>query len=214
MKERYVDFLLAVYKRFNCDTVVCAGDEIDHHMISFHDPEPEAMGAADEYIKALEQLSTLYKAFPKVKVCLSNHTMRHIRKGKQAGIPSFYFRSLKSLLKAPKGWNWAEDWTIDGVLYRHAENYSGKVPHKDIIKDTMQSTVIGHPHTIGGVEYVAAKKGRLFGMSVGCGVDQKAYAFHYAKSHKVKSIIGCGVILEGKEAFFIPMNLPKKRRKK
>jgi len=210
MKAGYVSFLKRVSSRFRCNMAINLGDEVDHHMISDYEKDPDAMGAKEEYLKAIQGLKDLYKAFPKALCCHSNHTSRHTRKGASVGIPSVYFRSLRELLEAPAGWKWADEWEIDGVEYFHGEGFSGEKGHRDAARTRMNSVVMGHLHGIGGVEYIATVKDRVFGMCVGCGIDYKAYAFKYGKAAKLKPIIGCGVVLNGKEAFFIPMDLGKR----
>lgn len=44
-------------------------------------------------------------------------------------------------------------------------------------------------------------------MQVGGAIDDKAYAFAYAKEHLKKSIVGCAVVINGKLPIYIPMNL-------
>ncbi len=206
MKKGFVDFLVDTRNRFGCGTFVHAGDEIDHHRISFHDPEPEAMGAREELVRAKKQLKELYKAFPVAKVCLSNHTSRHTRRGANIGIPSEYFKDLRYLLDAPKGWFWNREWIIDGVVYCHGDLVGGgSFPHINYAIKRMRSMVIGHYHTKLGVEYVQTEEKRIFGMCVGAGHDSNVYAFKYAESMQTKPVMGCGVVLDGTEAHVIAM---------
>ena len=44
-------------------------------------------------------------------------------------------------------------------------------------------------------------------MQVGGALCDKSYAAHYAKDQIKKSIVGCGVILDGKIPLYEPMNL-------
>lgn len=207
MKRGYVDFLKEVSYEYGCGTFIHLGDEIDHHRISFHDPEPEAMGAREELVKAKKQLKQLYKAFPVAKVCLSNHTSRHTRRGASVGIPGEYFKDLRYLLEAPKGWYWNREWIYDGVVYTHGDKRGGGAfPHINFAIKRMRSMVIGHYHTKAGVEYVQSEEKRIFGMCVGVGHDDDSYAFKYAQDTQTKPIVGCGVVLEGDMAQFIPMH--------
>jgi hypothetical protein len=50
----------------------------------------------------------------------------------------------------------------------------------------------------------------IFGMNVGCGVDVKAYAMAYGKVYPKKPTLGCGIVIDGKIALFIPMDLGAK----
>ena len=54
----------------------------------------------------------------------------------------------------------------------------------------------------------------IFGMNVGCGIDNSAYSFRYGKQFPKKPTIGCGVILDSRVALFIPMDLGSKITRK
>lgn len=47
----------------------------------------------------------------------------------------------------------------------------------------------------------------IFGVSVGCGIDHKAYAFAYGKENTRKPVVGCSVVLQGKLPINIPMEI-------
>ena len=80
--------------------------------------------------------------------------------------------------------------------------------HKNRAISNRQSTVIGHCHSFGGVNYMASRNDLIFGMNVGCGIDVDAMAFSYGKNFPKKPTLGCGVVLDGgRTAIFIPMDL-------
>jgi hypothetical protein len=95
------------------------------------------------------------------------------------------------------------DYYLDGVRYTHGDG-AGKA--KSACVRDMQSTVTGHYHTDFYVNYHVGANTRVFGMAVGCGIDDKTYAMGYAKGGK-KSAIGCGVVLDGTTAIAVPMKL-------
>lgn len=197
-----IEFLQAVYKAGACDTVVHLGDEIDAHNFSRHMPDPDGMSPGHELSASIESLKPLYRAFPNVKVCESNHTVRPWKKGFEAGLPANFMPTYSQILNAPDGWKWADMWEIDGVLYFHGDKgKSGKYAHRNYIDAYHKSCVIGHIHAHAGVNW----DGDLFGMNAGCLIDEKAYAFKYAKAYTGKVNLGCGLVFEGKEAYFIPM---------
>ena len=70
----------------------------------------------------------------------------------------------------------------------------------------------GHLHTQLYSEYFVGRNRRIFGLQVGCGIDHEAYAFNYAKAGK-KPAIGCGVVIGGKQAIAVPMELEKYGKK-
>lgn len=201
----YLDFLKETYASWSCDTVVCIGDEVDFHALSKYPQDPNGYGAGDELINAITALRPYYEYFPEVQVVTSNHTARPLKKAFEAGIPTQFLKDYKSFLDAPTGWTWQRSVEIDGVLYHHGEGYSGALGAYKAAMNAMRSTVIGHIHSHGGCTYVQTEFSRIFALNVGCGVDIEAYAFAYGKNCAFKPTLGCGVVLEGKEAYFIPM---------
>lgn len=202
----YLDFLLETYQKWNCDTVVCMGDEVDAHSLSRYPADPDGFSHGHELEKAIGHLEPYYRAFPNVSVVTSNHTVRGFKKGFEAGIPKAFFKSYADVLMAPKGWTWSRSVEIDGVLYHHGEGFSGETGHIKAARAAMQSTVIGHIHSHGGVSYIQTEFQRIFGLNTGCGIDAEAYAFAYGKNCANKPTLGCGIVLDGKEAYFIPMS--------
>jgi hypothetical protein len=59
------------------------------------------------------------------------------------------------------------------------------------------SVVMGHCHSKGGVKWLVNPLRRYFGMDTGCGVDDTAFAFAYAKEQTSRSVLSCGVIIDG-----------------
>lgn len=193
----YLPFLIRVQKKYKCDTIVCIGDEIDHHALGDYDHDPDGYSAGNELSKAIEHLTPYYKAFPEMKLCQSNHTDRIFKRAMKAGIPIKYMRDFAEVIEAPDKWKWAEEWVIDGVRYFHGCGYSGTMGALNAAKDSLKPCVIGHLHSDAGLLFWSNGKEDLFGMNVGCGINQKAYAFKYAKHSRKKAILSCGVVLDG-----------------
>jgi hypothetical protein len=76
--------------------------------------------------------------------------------------------------------------------------------------DNFQSTVLGHLHANGCVHYVVNTNNRVFGMSVGCGVDRSHPYMQYGATYSRKPALGCGVVVDGASAYFEPWLLPSK----
>lgn len=195
-------FLKAVYERHNCNEVVCLGDEVDFHAFSRWPKDPDGMGAGAELKAAIEALMPFYLAFPNVRVCTSNHTVRPMKLMFEAGLPEAFIPSYETMLNAPDGWKWADEWQIDGVKYFHGEGKSGQNAHVQFMKAYKQSLVHGHIHSYGAVSY----EGKHFAMNAGCLIDEKLYAFKYARHMPIKPSIGAGVVIAGKAAIFRPMH--------
>lgn len=202
-------FLKAVKERYKPDVVVCLGDEIDAHAFSRYPMDPDGLSAGQELRAAIEHLRGFYALFPNVLVCESNHTVRPWKKMFEAGLPAAFLPTYSAILQAPDGWRWKGYWDIDGVRYMHGDaGKSGQYAHVNYMKALKGSVVIGHIHSYAAVNY----EGPHFGMNAGCLIDEAAYCFNYAKNMPVRVNLGCGLILKGKQAFFIPMLLNNEGR--
>lgn len=166
-----------------------------------------------EHAEAVEALKKLYKLFPNVKVCTSNHTSRPFRKAFEHGLPKVFIKDYRDFMQAPKGWQWADSWEVDGTLFLHGEGFSGQNGALKAAQGHRQSVVIGHLHSFGGVTYSASKNDLIFGMNVGCLINPRSYAFKYGKFLVNRPTLGCGVVLDGKQAIFVPMDLGFKQRR-
>jgi len=199
----YLPFLQETFHKWGVNTVVHIGDLLDNHAISFHKPDPDGRSAGDEYQSAIDALGPWYRAFPNVKWIVGNHDALPARKIYDAGLPANMLRS--NYYQAPPGWSSAESYEIDGVLYTHGIGCGGVNGHRLLSQKRGQSCVIGHIHMTAGVAYQSAHDGiQRFGLAVGCGVDHESYAMAYARYFGRPSI-GCGIVLGGREAHYIPM---------
>lgn len=205
------EFLKAVKKKYKPDIIVHVGDEVDMCALGDWDSDPDGMSAGDELKAALKDMHKLYKIFPDVYVCTSNHTARPFRKAFKHGIPRAFLKDYGDFLEAPKGWKWADNWEFDGVVYEHGEGQSGKDGAINAAKGNMQSTVIGHIHSFAGIQWLANDKHLIFGFNVGCLIDRHQYAFAYGKKFKNKPILGAGIIDNGIPVY-VPMLLNSKGR--
>jgi hypothetical protein len=170
--------------------------------------DPDGYSPGHEYELMLQSMKKLYHIFPKMKVCKSNHTWRPLKKAFTAGIPKAFLRNVKDFMEAPKGWEWAEQWIAGKTLVIHGEGYSSSnwwLAHNKF----RQSVILGHVHAKAGVMFSSAGYGqnlsRVFTLNVGCAINTEAYAAAYGKTIVEKPVLGCGVTLDDREAFFIPM---------
>lgn len=204
-----LDFLTAVRDAYRTDAVVCLGDELDAHAFSRYPMDPDGMTAGKELKEGVEHLRPFYLAFPDVLVCESNHTVRPWKKAFDAGLPAAFLPAVSKILDAPDGWVWKRSHSVDGVLYTHGDNgKSGQYAAANYMKQAKQSVVIGHVHAYGSVFW----EGPHFGMNAGCLIDRDAYCFKYAKGALLDVSIGCGVVIEGRAAYFVPMDMDDHRR--
>ena len=209
--KHFLDFIIDTYNRYRCGRIVHVGDIVDNNSINYHEKDPDGKSPKEEMNEADKHLANWYKAFPRMYLCIGNHDCLVDRKAKTNGLPSRTIKKLREIWKFPKGWHEAWEWELDGVIFQHGTNRSGKFAHLQAAHDNRQSTVIGHLHTNAGVEWSANSKDLIFGMAVGCGIDREQYAFNYGKDFKYKPILGCGIVANnGQHAEFVPMNLGKK----
>lgn len=207
-----LEFLKAVKKLLKPTKVVHIGDILDQHSLSFHGHNPDLSSPEDEFLQSQDFLGRLYKMFPEVTLLTSNHDARIYRVAEKAGLPTRCMRPLLEIIEAPEGWSLKDQITIDGVFYQHGDKgKGGQIAGLAQALENMKSTVIGHHHSLYGINYFANPDKLVFGMSVGCLLDHKSKAFAYAKFTKKKSIIGVAAVKKG-FPILIPMMLDKKGR--
>ena len=204
----YLEFVKRTFKRFNVDEVVNLGDLIDHHFISRHVSEPDALNPLEEMDLAILKLKDWVNAFPDVKWCKGNHDAIPVRQVKTLGIPSRFLKSLNEIYELPATWEMKSHWEIDGVWYEHGIGSNGMYGAKNTAMRYRQSYVQGHTHAHAGIHHLFSPKDNIFGMNVGCGMDEKSYASRYGKIFKDKICLGCGIVIDGKIPFFVPMEKP------
>jgi predicted phosphodiesterase len=192
----YMDFVLSVKRKYKTNQTVFIGDVIDHASISFHKKHPENPAAVDEFDAATWKLKDWYKAFPKAIVTIGNHDERVVRLAADAGIPSMYLRNYKEVYKT-KGWDWVPSVEIDGVYYYHGTGASSQYPAINAAKMRLQSVVMGHYHSVAGINWVVGPTSRIFGMNVGSGVDRFHPAMQYGSAFLKKPVLSCGVVIDG-----------------
>ena len=192
----YLKFCQDMAVKYKTDKTVFIGDVVDWHGISFHANNPEAPGVVSEYQLAKDCISQWYKDFPNAIVTIGNHDARIVRLAESVNIPAKFLRDYKELWGTPN-WEWVDDTIIDNVYYFHGTGYGGLHPSFNAARHLGMSCVLGHIHSVAGVKWCVSPEKRWFGMDVGCGVDDKAYAFAYGKHLKRKSVISCGVVLNG-----------------
>jgi metallophosphoesterase superfamily enzyme len=201
-RKNYLAFCKEQYIKWNCNKVVFIGDIIDSHYSSFHQTDPDGLGGGDELALCVEQVKDWYEAFPDAYVTIGNHDAIIMRKAFDSGVPKIWIKEFNDVLNTPN-WKWVTEVYIDDVRYVHTHK-TGKA--RASAKRDMVSTVGGHFHTEHYVEWFYGVKSAVFALSVGCGINDKEYAFAYAAGGK-KNAIGCGVVLDGGRTP-IPIRMP------
>lgn len=200
--SKYLPFCLEQQRKFNCATVIFIGDVIDNHYSSYHESDPDGMSAGDELDIAISEIQKYYEVFPKASVIIGNHDRLVYRKAFSGGVAKRWIKDFKDVLKVAN-WEFVESIDIFDVNINHGEGGTARTK----MKKELQSQIQGHLHSDFYIEYIVGKNFRIFGMQVGCGVDNKSYAMAYGRNFK-KPAIGCGVLLNrGTLPIIIPMIL-------
>lgn len=199
-------FLQDTFKKYGVEKKVCCGDMVDSHAVSRHGAEPCALGAYSEFDLAIQRIKIYTTLFPKVDYILGNHDLRLWNQAASVGIGRRFLKELQEILGLPEGWICRnEEYEYNDVLFLHGINCTGKNGALNKALTERMSVVIGHSHAHGGVQYAANGRNKVFGLNVGCGVNEKAYAFTYGRHSKYKATIGCGIIFDSENAIFVPM---------
>lgn len=198
--DEYLMFNYNLQRQFNCGTIIFIGDIIDNHSSSYHEKSLDGVGANKEFSLAKKRIGEWYKVFPEATVCVGNHDRLILRKAQTTGISNNWIKDYKDGLNV-EGWNFVDNIKINDIYFTHGENGSARKR----CKDELMSTVQGHLHSEGYIEYFTGNNKKIFGMQVGCGVDMGSYGMSYAKDGK-KPFIGSAVIVKG-TPILIPMDI-------
>jgi hypothetical protein len=198
-------FLEKLANQWSVDEFIHLGDEGDFHGMSLKfAADPDGFSPGHEYELMIESMKKLYQLFPKARVCESNHTARPLRKALHFGIPRIFLKQYHEFMQAPKGWSWHPQIEIEKVIYMHGEPFNGTswMRAHNVYR---QSVVMGHLHSKAGVVYSNTPYSRVFSANMGCLINTEAYAFAYGRVYPEKPCLGAGIVIDGKEAYFIPL---------
>lgn len=196
--EDMIAFFKAVKKKYNPDRVICIGDELDNHAMSYHDSDPDAFSAGDELDRARDVIKEVEKIFPDMDLVDSNHGSLFYRKAKTHGIPREAMVPYNVLTGAGNGWRWHFDLTIEMSNGESVYFHHGKA-NNALALSRMSGicAVQGHLHSKYTIDYWSNTNGLYWGMQVGCMIDDDALAFTYNKNTSYRPIIGCGIVIDG-----------------
>jgi len=199
-----ITFLAAIKKKYRPDRIICIGDEVDSHAMSFHDSDPDLMSAGDELRAARKAIKEIEKLFPKMDLVHSNHGSLYYRKAKTHGIPQCAILPYNDLLGVGKGWKWQPELTIKMSNGQYCYFHHGR--SADVVKTSTahgMPAVQGHYHEKFKIEYWGNTLQLAWGMNVGCLIDDDSYAMAYNNTNLKRPVIGCGLIKNG-----LPLLIP------
>lgn len=192
-------FLQHLKDKYNPTRIICLGDELDKHALSYHDSDPDLPSAGDELQEALPTVDKLFQMFPEMDVIESNHGSLVWRKTKTHGIPRHYIKSYNDVLGVDEGWKWHFDLTIQLPNGQYCYFHHGKTT--DVTKLSQQmgmNAVQGHYHEKFKAEYWGNPTGLYWGLQVGCLIDDDSYAFAYNNVNIKRPVMGTALIIDSK----------------
>lgn len=192
-----IAFLKHLKAKYNPTRVICLGDELDKHALSYHDSDPDLPSAGDELKKSLPVIQELFEIFPTMDIIESNHGSLVWRKAKTFGIPKHYIKSYNDVLGVDGGWKWSFDLTINLPNGQKCYVHHGKTSNVIQLSQQMgMCAVQGHFHESFKIDYWGNPTGLYWGMQCGCLIDDDALAFNYNNVNIKRPVIGTGLVID------------------
>lgn len=192
-----IKFLQHLKDKYNPTRVICLGDELDKHSLSFHDSDPNLPSAGDELRIALPVIQVLKEMFPIMDILESNHGSLLYRKAHVSGIPRQYLKSYNEVLGVDNRWKWHFDLVVDLPNGQKCYFHHGKSANVTKTSQTMSMCAVqGHHHEYFKIEYWANPLALNWAMQCGCLIDDSSYAFNYNNVNLKRPIIGTGLIID------------------
>ncbi len=188
-RKGFLEFCKEIKDKHDCTEVVFLGDIGDGHTTSRHQTDPDApYSGIGELNATRERIARWHETFPNAKVCIGNHDTHPNRKMFNEGISASWLRPIGEVLNTPT-WTYSDEFIINDVKFIHGIGRNAKTR----CQNEGISIVQGHFHSASYIEFFVGIHHRLFAMQLGAGIDDKSFAFAYAK-HFAKTHINCGVI--------------------
>ena len=192
-----LEFLQYLKDKYKPTRVICLGDEVDKHNLSFHNSDPDLASAGDELKLSLPVISELEEMFPVLDVINSNHGSMIWRKAKHFGIPKHYIKGYNEVLGVGPDWIWHDDLTIKLPNGSYCYFHHGKTSNTIQLSQQMgMNCVQGHYHESFSISYWGNSTGLYWAMQAACLIDDDSYAFSYNNVNIKRPIIGTGMIID------------------
>jgi len=192
-----LEFLQYLKDKYNPTRIICMGDELDKHALSFHDSDPNLPSAGDELRMSLPVIAKIKEMFPVMDILESNHGSLLYRKAHANGIPKQYLKSYNEVLNVDSNWKWWYDMTITLPNGNKCYFHHGKSANVTKTSQTMSMCAVqGHYHETFKIEYWGNPNGLFWAMQTGCLINDNALAFNYNNVNLKRPIIGTGLIID------------------
>lgn len=210
--KKALQFCLYVKNHYKIpdENIICLGDETDQYYGSLYKLDVNAhLTANAEIQKSIDTMKEWYAAFPKVKVCTSNHATRWQRKALDCGVPDILMRRYRDWIEAPDGWIWQKKWHINTkspFIAEHGDDWGGTDPHVKAALNNGVSTIMGHHHSKCSIKHLVTAERKYWGVVSGALINFDEFAFNYARAHANKPVNCVTVItMEGRMPTIIPL---------
>lgn len=207
-------FLRALKYRFKPTRVIHLGDELDNSALSFHETDPEGLGANEEFSQSKRYFHGMIDVFPEgIDFIESNHGSLAYRKCRAAGIPAYYLKSYQDLLEVDKEkYRWHPELKIKlpngkECLFVHSLGANAL----NNAKERGCCLVQGHHHTAMKIDFYGEYHNIKWAMQLPCIKDPRNRAFNYSKKFAKMPKLGAGLIING-YPMLVPMPLNKAGR--
>lgn len=192
----YIDWLMAVWKRFKCNEFVHLGDLYDVAGVNRFFRDPTMPNINEEFDRARGDCQRLFSVFPKAKYIVGNHCARVTRAYIEAGLPELLLPNPKNAFGLPDSWEVYKGMIEmgDTVFVHGNDKPSDALSYARMIG---RNIVMGDKHTKLNVQHMNNDFTSPWSMQVGCGISRERKAFDYTKKHIAKPIVGCGLLIEG-----------------
>lgn len=202
-----LDFLAKAKHLLKPTRIICLGDELDYHAMSFHDKDPDLDSAGKELLQALGYIETLKELFPEMDLLESNHGSLYYRKSKHHGFPRHLLKSYNEVLCVGPGWRWHDKLIVNlpngnDCLFTHSLGADAL----RVSQSVGMSLVQAHHHSQFELRYWHNGKALHFAITSACLIDDKSYAFAYNKLQVKRPIMGL-TFIENSIPSLIPMVL-------
>ncbi len=199
-----LEFVLRTGDQYGIEQWVHIGDVVDHHYISRHPTEPEALNPIQEVALAKEELQRWAEAIPQMYICTGNHDQIPERRAEELGMPELFLRPMNEVYGLPDTWVWRDRFTIfDRTLMEHGLGSNGMYGAKNTSKSLGCSYIQGHTHAHAAVFDLPRPFGNCQAMNVGCLMDTDKYFAKYGKRYKIPVSLGMGIVKADDEMHFI-----------
>jgi hypothetical protein len=208
-----LDFLHKIKKNLCPTRIICLGDELDYHAMSFHDSDPDLESSGRELALGLGYIDTLHELFPKMDLLHSNHGSMAYRKAKHHGMPRHLLKSYNDVLGVPTDdWRWHGELILElpnGLKCKFVHGISANILAAS--QSCGMSLVQGHHHSLFELRYWSAGNGLHFAITSGCLIDDASMAFAYNKLQVKRPIMGV-TFIENSIPTLIPMLVDENNR--